>query len=130
MSVQAGIWNYDGAPADRGHLTSISAQLAEYGPDGELICTDSGIGMLYRPFHTTPESRLEVQPYRFAGEKLITWDGRLDNRDDLIVKIGTALNSRSTDIAIVAGAYEKWGQGCFRKLVGDWAAVIWDPKER
>src|SRR5579864_1640060 len=127
MSVQAGIWNFDGAPVDPEVLTKISSQTAEYGPDGEEMLIDGNIGMLYRAFHTTSESRLEQQPHIFANGKVITWDGRLDNREELISQLGAPLNARSTDVAIVAAAHDRWGCDCLRHLLGDWALAIWDP---
>ncbi|HEY6351202.1 MAG TPA: asparagine synthase-related protein [Candidatus Angelobacter sp.] len=130
MSVQAGIWNFDGEEVERDTLARMSLQTAEYGPDGEAIHIDGGIGMLYRPFHTTPESRLEHQPHSFANGKVITWDGRLDNRDELISQLGERLSADSSDVTIVAAAYGQWGAECFGKLVGDWALTIWDAKEQ
>ncbi len=41
---------------------------------------------------------------------------------------GTA--AASTDVAIVAAAYEYWGSDCFAMLIGDWALSIWDPHAR
>src|SRR5882724_8480750 len=108
MSVHAGIWNFDGKPVDRELLDRISAETAEYGPDGEGLHVDGNIGMLYRPFHTTAESRLEHQPHMFGNGSIITWDGRLDNRDDLISHLGEPLNARSTDVVIMVMAFEQW----------------------
>ncbi|MGA7291189.1 MAG: asparagine synthase-related protein, partial [Terriglobales bacterium] len=61
---------------------------------------------------------------------VITWDGRLDNRADLISELRDSLTVNSTDVAIVAAAYEKWGANCLGKLIGDWALSIWNPRER
>ncbi|MGH9511451.1 MAG: asparagine synthetase B family protein [Terriglobales bacterium] len=82
--------------------------------------------MLYRPFHTTAESRSERQPLLFAGQRLITWDGRLDNRDDLLQQLADRVAAYSPDVAIVAAAFERWGTNCFNRLVGDWALSLWD----
>ena len=84
MSVQAGILNLDGGPINRECLDRISHNLIAYGPDGEASYFDGSIGILYRPFHSTPESHLERQPHVSAHGNVITWDGRLDNRDELI----------------------------------------------
>ena len=67
MGVQAGIWNFDGQPVSHQSLAQIGRELSQYGPDGESIHVDGALGMLYRPCHTTAESRLERQPYSFAG---------------------------------------------------------------
>lgn len=127
MSVQAGIWNVDGSPIDPSIVSSISTETAEYGPDNANIHVDDNIAMLYRAFHTTPESRLERQPHVLADGSVMTWDGRLDNRDDLIAQLGLHSTLPLTDLAIVAGAYEKWAELCFAKLIGDWALAIWKP---
>src|SRR6476646_215168 len=96
MSVQAGIWNIDELPVSRQVLAKLSRELKPYGPDGETLYIHHCMGMLYRPFHTTPESRLEQQPLQFGRTKVITWDGRLDNRDELISQLlGDLTDDRS-----------------------------------
>jgi len=87
MGVQAGILNFDGSPVNREILARISQSVAAYGPDGETSMFDGPVGMLCRAFHTTPESRLEHQPFVSASGKTLTWDGRLDNRDELIAQL-------------------------------------------
>src|SRR6267154_2345283 len=104
MSVQAGIWNFDGAPVERESLGNISRVLADYGPDGEALYLDENLGILYRPFHTTEESRRETQPFEFGHGNILTWTGRLDNRDELVSQLGEPLDAASTDVAIVAAA--------------------------
>jgi len=130
MSVQAGTWNLDGEPVNRGFLFSISRSVAEYGPDGETSYFDDHVGMLYRPFHTTAESRLERQPYMSLNGNVMTWDGRLDNRDELIPQLCHELKDDHTDVAIVAAAFDCWGTNCFTKIIGDWGISIWNPHKR
>lgn len=129
MSVQAGILHFDGAPADRDFLRNLSAHLSEYGPEGEKTHFDGSVGMLYRPVHTTAESHFEHQPMIFDGGRTLTWDGRLDNRDELIASMSMRQDAEHTDVAIVAGAFERWGTDCFGRFVGDWALSICDPSE-
>src|SRR5579864_1749047 len=98
MSVQAGIWNFNGEPVDRTLLKTISSQTSDYGPDGEAFHMDGNVALLYRPFHTTAESRLEHQPYVCPDGQVITLDGRLDNRDELIDQLGLPLTRNSADV--------------------------------
>ena len=102
MSVQAGIWNFDGRPVDRKLLADISESLKQQGPDGEFRHVDGSVAILYRPFHTTAESRREKQPYRSQRGFIVTWDGRLDNRDEIIPELSRDLEANPTDVAIVA----------------------------
>jgi asparagine synthase (glutamine-hydrolysing) len=130
MSVQAGIWNFDGRPVDRALLAEISKALEHQGPDGEFLYEDGSIALLYRPFHTTAESRRETQPYVSRGGFILTWDGRLDNRDDLIGELKGDLEAEPTDVAIVAAGFERWETDCLRRIVGDWAVSVWKPDQR
>ncbi len=128
MSVQFGKCNFDGQPLDPRDLDEARPMLAPYGPDGEgYVCKDN-FGILYRAFHTTREAKRETQPYVSNSGALITWDGRLDNRKELIERLGGFLSSESTDLEIVAAGYARWRSDVFRELIGDWAISIWDPK--
>jgi asparagine synthase (glutamine-hydrolysing) len=130
MSVQFGRWNFEGQPPAPDYIGKVSATLAPYGPDGNESYAQGGIKILYRAFHTTKESRRETQPHISSSGAVITWDGRLDNRADLISKLGNTTSSYSTDVAIVSAAYEKWSTHCFAQLIGDWALSIWDLNDR
>lgn len=130
MSVQFGKCNFDGKPLDPKDLDHVRPVLAPYGPDGEgYICKDN-LGIIYGAFHTTKEGRLEKQPHVAPSSAVITWDGRLDNREELIGRFKNVLSTDATDLSIVAAAYESWGTDAFAKLMGDWAISIWDPSRR
>ncbi len=130
MSAQAGVWNFDGKPVDEGFLGKLSRAIEQYGPDGGSAYVSGPIAMVYRAFHTTQESHLESQPYVTSRGTVITWDGRLDNRDELISQLREEMTADRTDVAIVAAAFEGWGTDCFRRIIGDWAVSIWRPFER
>lgn len=130
MSVQFGTWNFDGKPVEHCHIEKANSVLAPFGPDDSCSYINSNIGILYRPLHTTKESRREVQPHRLTSGIVLTWDGRLDNRAEIIRDLREVLTSVSTDVEIVAAAYEGWGTDCFARLIGDWALSIWDPNGR
>src|ERR1017187_3058849 len=130
MSVQFGKCNFDGKPVDPECLGDVRRVLAPYGPDGEgHICKDN-FAALYRAFHTTKESRREAQPFVSLSGSVIVWDGRLDNREELIGKLAGRLSHDSTDLEIVDAALERWGTNAFAALIGDWALSIWNPQEQ
>lgn len=128
MSVQFGKCNFDGKPADLRDLDRVRPVLAPYGPDWEGIHCKKNVAILYRAFHTTGESISEAQPHVCTSGRVLTWDGRLDNRSDLIELLGREVASNVTDLALVSAAYERWGTDSFRKLIGDWALSIWDER--
>ena len=112
------------------YIQKVSAILAPYGPDSDEEYSEGSVRILYRAFHTTEESCRETQPHISRCGAVVTWDGRLDNRSELISEFGDSLTTSSSDIEFVAAAYEQWGVRCFAKLTGDWALSIWDPKNR
>src|SRR5690349_16644686 len=130
VNVQFGRWSFDGRPADREYLARAEGMLASFGPDGGETYIKDSVGILYRAFHTTKESREETQPLVTPSGAVFSWDGRLDNRAELIREMKDILTTASTDLSIVAAAYERWGIASFAKLIGDWALSIWNPKDR
>lgn len=130
MSVQFGRWNFEGNAPTSDYIEKVSGTLAPYGPDSNESYSKDGVKILYRALRTTKESHREAQPHVSASGAVITWDGRLDNRGELISELRDSLTNRSTDVSIVAATYEKWGANCFARLIGDWALSIWNPTQR
>ncbi len=130
MSVQLGIWNFDGRPPAPDYIEKVSAALAPYGPDSQETYARDGVQIVYRAFRTTNESNRETQPNISPSGSIITWDGQLDNRAELISEMRDSLASDSTDVGIVAAAYERWRVNCLARLIGDWALSIWNPRDR
>jgi len=130
MSAQFGRWNFDGKPIERGYLDRVSSLCAPYGLDGKGSHTEDGLAIVHHAFHATKESRREVQPHLSLSGAVITWDGILDNRAELIQELKPIATTESTDVEIVAAAYDQWRNNCFVRLKGDWALVIWNRARR
>jgi asparagine synthase (glutamine-hydrolysing) len=125
MSVQAGIWNFDGRVVDPALLAEFGKCLKDIGADGEFRRTANSIAMLYLPFHCTPESHQEQQPLLSRRGFVLTWDGRLDNRDELIAELRNDLAEDPPDSVIAAAAFDRWETEAFRRIAGDWAVSVW-----
>jgi asparagine synthase (glutamine-hydrolysing) len=130
MSVQFGKWNFAGEPLAPRQVSKIEPLLRGYGPDGTNAYSHLGVSILYGACHSTSESRGEAQPQATKSGAVVTWDGRLDNRTELVGLLREELSIGPTDAAIVRAAFERWGTACFGKLVGDWALAIWNPADR
>lgn len=127
MSALAGVRVFGPTQHELGSvLSSMDRHLERRGPDGSCRVIRGPVAMLYRPFHTTTESRRERQPHRTPAGALVTWDGRLDNRDELGRELGLATADRPTDVELVGWAYDRWGARFPRHLVGDFAVSVWD----
>ena len=130
MSALGGIYNFNDKPVDERVLIALGTELESHGPDGGDAVTSGSIGLVYRAFHTNRESRLERQPLISTGRHILCWDGRLDNRSELISLLAAELNHDRTDAAIVMAAYLKWGASCLVRFIGDFALALWDPESR
>jgi asparagine synthase (glutamine-hydrolysing) len=130
MSVQFGKCNFDGRTVDASDFDRVRPMLEGYGPDEEGFYCKDNLGILYRAFHTTKESRKETQPHISESGSVITWDGRLDNREALMDELGKEISPGSADLDIVAAAYDCWGVDTLARLLGDWALSIWEPRDR
>lgn len=58
----------------------------------------------------------------------IAGEVRLDNRDELLraLEVGPEERPRITDLALILRAYERWGEACAGRLLGDFAFAIHD----
>ena len=126
MSGIGGVYNFDRAPIDDEMLEAIGQGLARIGPDGGGHFRSGCVAMAYRAFHTNCESRREAQPLISSRGDILCWDGRLDNREELIARLSDALRGDHTDVAIVMAAYLKWGIDSLPRIIGDFALSLWD----
>jgi len=62
--------------------------------------------------------------------EVLHWDGRLDNRDDLLLRLRDSLAGDNSNAAIARATYERWGVDGLVHLIGDWSVVIRDHVKR
>jgi asparagine synthase (glutamine-hydrolysing) len=130
MSGLGGFYNFDDRPADQETLVAMGNALAVRAPDGGNDVCSGSIGITYRAFHTNKESRLETQPLISPEGHLLTWDGRLDNREELLNLLRGQRGALDTDVGIVMTAYRTWGIDFLPKLIGDFALSLYDSLTR
>jgi asparagine synthase (glutamine-hydrolysing) len=114
-------------------LERMLESVAYRGPDGVGMWSEGPVGLGHRMLHTTPESLHEKLPLVDRTEDLfLTADARIDNRDELIAALGLTGRAREeiTDGELILGAYERWGERCPERLLGDFAFAIWDRRKQ
>jgi asparagine synthase (glutamine-hydrolysing) len=123
MSFLAGVFCFDGRPIPGVEVAAIRDQT---GPEDDGV-TASHLqdGLLMTQFSTSLEVGKGSRP-RVSAAGAITFDGRLDNRDYLLLRLRHVLREDRSDAALAQAAYEQWGPGGLVHLVGDWSLVIWD----
>jgi asparagine synthase (glutamine-hydrolysing) len=72
-----------------------------------------------------------------SGDLIIAADAELHNGDDLFRALGPAAPSTGpgafpgvNDACLIIASYEKWGEDCAARLLGDFAFAIWDKRRR
>jgi len=106
-------------------------RLEHRGPDGRDVFHCDRIILGHWHFWTTPEETGERQPLALDGLPFhIVFDGRLDNRADLLTSLGmkTAEETSISDAALVLRAYARWGTDCLPHFIGEFAFAIFDPQ--
>jgi asparagine synthase (glutamine-hydrolysing) len=124
MSIIFGVLRPEGQWVDRQEMLSLAAATERYAPDGTSVHEAGRVGMGFQPLHTTPRSELDSQPATDPYGNLLIFDGRLDNHQDFArwLDFDDTLNS---DCTLVLAAFSRWGEACFRRMVGDWALGLW-----
>ncbi|ESW96670.1 asparagine synthase [Mesorhizobium sp. LSJC268A00] len=129
MSGVAGILlRQEGKPAAAADIQRMLARMQHRAPDGSSWWMDEGVVLGHAWLNTTDEAG--PGPLTMAGGKLaITADCRLDNRDELLARLGIR-DSSVADAVLLMRAYLRWGEACPEHLQGDFAFAIWDGERR
>jgi asparagine synthase (glutamine-hydrolysing) len=129
MSIIFGIWKTGEPYPEEIDIRKLGHATDRYAPDGTFISVVAGVGMGFQPNHTHQRSRLETQPRVDARGNMLTFDGRLDNHAELR-KTLRMTGGDVSDSEIVLMAFDRWGENCFRRFVGDWALALWANERR
>src|SRR5215208_5016296 len=122
----AGIFHFNGRPADAGAVAEMVAALAHRGPDAAGILTDRSLALGH--------ARLSIidvaggaQPMR-AGDLSISFNSEIFNylelREELAAR-GYRFATRC-DTEVILHAFAEWGERCVERFNGQWAFAIWD----
>jgi asparagine synthase (glutamine-hydrolysing) len=129
MSVIAGVCRPDGETVDRREVDRMASALAHRAPDGAAVWNGGPAALAHGALWTTPESGRERQPLTSAAGNVIVADARLDNRDDLLRALGVT-GGAAGDAELILRSYERWGEDCPERLLGDFAFAIWDSRDQ
>lgn len=132
MSAIAGMMRFDGQPVSRRELERATNALRAHGPDRSHVAVRDCVGFAHVLMRMTPDDRHDQQPYRGASGSMITADLRLDNRDDMIDRIGLTRREAMSwpDSRVVLSAWEVFGDRVWAMLRGPFAVAIWDSNKR
>jgi asparagine synthase (glutamine-hydrolysing) len=132
VSGIGGLLRLDGQPIARRDLERMANALRPHGPDRSDVAIDGPVGLVHVLMRMTPEDRFERQPWRGPSGALITADLRLDNRDDLVARLGVPAQEAALwpDSRLALAAWEKFGDDAWAMLHGPFGIAIWEPRQR
>jgi asparagine synthase (glutamine-hydrolysing) len=132
MSGIAGLVRFDGRPVSRHELDRVASALGRYGPDRSDIMVRDTIALVRVLMRMTPEDRFDNQPLQGRSGALMAADLRLDNRNDVLARIGIAPPAAAiwADSRVLLAAWEKLGDQVWPLLRGPFAVAIWEPSQR
>lgn len=120
MSFQAGLLHFDLHPIAPREIAAILDSVANCRGYEAATWQQEGLIMAHAdPFVIGPACQPCV-----TDTAVITFDGRIDNREDLLCP------RNETDAALALTAYRRAGCGGFASLIGDWSLAIWNRQQR
>src|SRR5437588_8331438 len=122
MSFQAGVFYFDERPVPECEASSL---LGETVGGHVTSYTAAGVFLAHASLQLDDRNPDGPQPY-IRDASAITFDGRLDNREDLLFRLRDALGPDISDAALAFAAYTRWGTDGLAHLIGDWSLAIWD----
>ena len=109
------------------------ASMYRRGPDRQRGWRGGGAALGQVLLTTTPEAACEAQPWIDPETGcVVVSDSRLDNRDELArtLRLPAANLDLVGDAELLLAAWQKWGEGCAERLLGDFVFAIWDRRSR
>ncbi len=115
-------------------LEAMIAAQTHRGPDadGIFINQDKTIGLGHNRLSIIDLSASGRQPMTdHGGTKQIVFNGEIYNYLELRQQLQSEYVFKTqTDTEVLLAAYEKWGEECLDRLIGMFAFIIWDEKEK
>lgn len=110
-------------------LESIQKKLDHWESDRSSLYRSDKINIGVLELFKTPECHLTAQPLK-RDHVVVSLDGRLDNRDELLVKLSLSVEKQFADVDLVAESFMKWGEKCVNHLIGDFVISVWDERTK
>jgi asparagine synthase (glutamine-hydrolysing) len=129
MSAIFGIRKPAGQTVPDRELLHLGEATQRFARDGLAIQSSGRVGMGFQPYYTHTRSQLENGPAADDQGSLLSFDGRLDNYQNLARELGLE-STLTADSQLVLAAFRRWGEACFSHFVGDWGIALWSERDQ
>jgi asparagine synthase (glutamine-hydrolysing) len=131
MTATAGIWSFSKSSALEATASSMLLAQRQYGPHGSRTRTIGEAAFGRALYKLLPEDRFDSQPLIDpSGRWMFAGDLRVDNRDELLERLGLHAGIEIADAELLFRSYCKWQERVLDWVIGDYALAIWDTRER
>jgi asparagine synthase (glutamine-hydrolysing) len=125
LSRIAALWHRDGRPVLDEMLRAMAQPMRIPAAAPPRFWKREGAGLVYQPLRGG-ESRDDLQPRELDGGFALCFDGRLDNRDELLGGLHGEVEEDPADAQIVLAAYRRFGESFAARLNGDFSLALFD----
>lgn len=133
MSAIAGIVYYDGRSVPADVLQRLCGPMSIASDQPTIVHPAPGVALAYSPLAFDAISARSSQDPLGCVEQspVVVFDGRLDNRTDLLLSGGRRMDDGISDAQLIALLVSKFtASAILPRLVGDFALAIWDMAAR
>ncbi len=131
MSSLTALLCRDGQNADPAAVRAMLAAAPYRAIDGQWVRDFGIVSLGFGKLAITPEELREQQPLVSPRTScVVIADVRLDNREELLGRLPDSPPASTSDAEIILRVYETWGLRGFERLLGDFALVVWDPRQQ
>ena len=128
MSLQAGVYYVDERPI----FVDEAAMIRNLSADGIHTASSwssEGVVLASADFPLFSRGAAGAQRY-VTSRAVVSFDGRLDNRDELRLLLRHEPGGVVSDAALALAVYLRFGPDGLDLLIGDWSLVIWDVERK
>jgi asparagine synthase (glutamine-hydrolysing) len=125
VSKFCGIFHFDARPPSAEDEARVRTALDSPGRFTPQSCWQPGLFMGWVAGSDAPQRQGMFQA---ADRSVCLWDGRIDNRQDLLGLTG--VRPDCGDAELILSTYGKTGIDGLRHIIGDWSLCIWNADRR
>lgn len=128
MSALLALFHRDGRPASAEDLAAPLAATVDRAVHGRRLRLLGPVAIAHQHLHAFAEDAHDEQPLVDPdGPLAVAFDGRLDNRRELLCDLDSPLEAEPpSDARLVLAAYRRWRSDCVSRLLGDFSFALWD----
>jgi asparagine synthase (glutamine-hydrolysing) len=125
MAKLCGIFYFDSRPVPHDDAAWVRRGLVDsHGGPARLL---GAAGLLMGYAASSFDSAADDGLVATQEGAICAWDGRLDNRADVLAELGRDVPSQCSNSALALSLYRVKGAGGLGGLIGDWSLAMWDP---